>query len=290
MIRRHKIVDPAEYRIGACSKCGKVKPVVKVIEIQTGKTEWRCREHVRYFLDREACRKLLRLNSSKKVRQDHGLLFVFFYRAFGVIRWLTFTFWWLNYLRAYPCSCLRKKSWIWDDREDKKKTTPCWQDLGVLIVLLLTVIVSLFGLYFLGVSSPYSKGIVVLTVWILLDIIIYHVNMLWFDELEMQLEWDKEAKIWSYRRVFFQAIFNFAESIILFGILYRLLGHIQCIQKAIFSSFVTAMTFDCPFDVQDPFVIRILWAVQISLSFFLILIVFATILSARPSRGEVAGE
>jgi len=63
MATRFKIFEPVECRIGACSKCGKNKSVVKVIEIKTGKNEWRCREHV-YYLEngRKVAHELAKMN------------------------------------------------------------------------------------------------------------------------------------------------------------------------------------------------------------------------------------
>jgi phage host-nuclease inhibitor protein Gam len=70
MDKQYKIVEPVEYRMGMCSNCGKIKPVVKVIEIKTGKIEWRCREHV-YYLEngRKVAHKLADMNIKRMSRE-----------------------------------------------------------------------------------------------------------------------------------------------------------------------------------------------------------------------------
>ncbi|MBN1761810.1 MAG: hypothetical protein JW878_01855 [Methanomicrobia archaeon] len=70
MATRFKIFEPVECRMGSCSKCGKIKPVVKVIEVKNGKNEWRCREQV-YYLEngREVAHKLADMNIERMSRE-----------------------------------------------------------------------------------------------------------------------------------------------------------------------------------------------------------------------------
>ena len=74
MATRFKIFEPVECRIETCSKCGKIKSVVKVIEIKTGKIEWRCREHV-YYLEngREVTHELSKMNIERMKRETERL-------------------------------------------------------------------------------------------------------------------------------------------------------------------------------------------------------------------------
>jgi len=74
MATRFKILEPVEYRMGMCDKCGKIKPVVKVIEIEGRKIEWRCREHV-YYLEngREVAHKLADMNIARMKRETERL-------------------------------------------------------------------------------------------------------------------------------------------------------------------------------------------------------------------------
>jgi len=71
MAKEYRIVEPVECReYGMCAKCGKNKPVVKVIEIKTGKIEWRCGEHVRKLHNgREVAHELSKMNIARMRRE-----------------------------------------------------------------------------------------------------------------------------------------------------------------------------------------------------------------------------
>jgi len=197
-----------------------------------------------------------------KVITQEGLIVTVFYFLFGVIRIITFTYIWYRLLAPMF-------AFAWDP--EKKKSTPWWQDLGILVHFLATVIVYCAGSQTIPCWIP---------VYLMTDSFVYQSNVLWFDAIEFGLR-GVEKKVWSARRIFFQAAVNFAESILLFAVLYQSAGHTDPFWSSLKSA-TTAGSMNSPF-----------WPWQSGLSLFFILIVFSVMAPAssagvRGRRGELA--
>ena len=136
----------------------------------------------------------------------------------------------------------------------------------MIVILLVTGLIAWLS----QVPAETARSVIVFfACWILLDMFVYHVNVLWFDDLEPQ--W--EPRVWSFRRILVQAFINFLEMIVLFAVLYRLLADIRCdFKSALFYSFATAFSLNLPEDFLDMAtnsqISYILWSSQILLSDF----------------------
>ena len=148
-------------------------------------------------------------NSFRDILDWHGLFVLAGYVVMRLLRWTTPTRLWAK------LSCVKPfKTFAWDSAHEK--SCPWWQDLGVILhITLVYLIVRLaFG------TDPSLGSAVEISAWYLLvDIVGYHAGILWFDDLTGEA--DLKRKVWSHRRIFFQAVVNLGESICLFAVLYH---------------------------------------------------------------------
>lgn len=165
-------------------------------------------------------------SKEKSVMQEHGFVCAVLLFVFGFARWFMPTF---LLVRPLPKYFNPLKQVVWDGGENK--SAPWWHDVAYLA--------SLGVLWFIPMAmfrDAWEANRTLLASWVLLDIFIYHANMFWFDELrpwgaiksygKVASELDEHEKkkpgpVWSFRRVFFQAIISYVASIHVFAYLYK---------------------------------------------------------------------
>lgn len=215
----------------------------------------------------------------------HGPIVAFGYWLCGLLRCVTFTHIW-RLLSDRPGHRFRDR--IYD------KSTPTWKDLGVIVLLLLTALVTMTGIY-----DTIPRALVRLaSMYLIFDVMITHINELWFDSLTPGPA--AERRVWSHLRLLTQAFIGFAETIFLFGVLYLyempergLRGYLE---YGLLFSFSTATTFnfersflgDAPLPTMNA--IHLLWALQIFLSLFFILLVITIMANQGYARKEITDQ
>lgn len=213
------------------------------------------------------------------VARDHGLLIALGRWLFQRLWLFMPTYWWNRPLarRFRPVVLRLLAKDVWDDQYNKSK--PVWQDIGVLILLCLTLLISLIGLsvnqtVIMLLASAWS-------VWILLDIVIYFTNTLWFYDIEP----GHDPRVWSHRRILFQAFLSYCESVLLFAVLYR--NAAGLIDDPVFFSFLAATTLSY---IERFNYARYLWHAQIAFSLFFIVVIFMAVIAHTYRRGEIASD
>ena len=101
---------------------------------------------------------------------------------------------------------------------DHDKSTPPWHDGCVLFLSVVTGLLVWAG--FSNTVSSRGCAWHFACWYLLLDKIVYHTGVLWFDDLKVGTK-AAYRKVWSHRRILFQAIINFLESVAIFAALYR---------------------------------------------------------------------
>jgi hypothetical protein len=207
--------------------------------------------------------------------KHHGFLVALFYWLFGWIRCFLPYYRWFKLAERIGGEC------IYDS--EKEKSTPVWQDIYVSIILMLTVLI-------LMLSNWPHWVMLIPCVWILLDILVYYLNVLWLDDLERE-----EDRVWSHRRILFAAAINFAEMMAIFSILYRVAAGIPAtVWDSLFRSFRTATTLDFPeaflISACNVYCAHTIWGAQIFYSLFFIVIVIVTLAAMGFKRQEIASQ
>jgi len=174
------------------------------------------------------------------------------------------------------------RKWLRDDTYNKSKTW--WQDIGVLFHVGLVYLLIRVGFNSNSYLSTYAH---IAACYFLADILGFHVRVLWFDDLAPR-EPAKKRKVWSHRRLFFQAVVNFGETICLFTLFYRIYQPMQPFRKLLKSSFTIATSLSSPegFSNAVPF---LLIALQVAVSIFFLVVAIGVIASigyARPELGR----
>jgi hypothetical protein len=166
--------------------------------------------------------------------------------------------------------------------EGGPKMKPWWQDAFVIITIGTTVFLAMSA----ATCSP-SLWSEVLAWVLLLDMLSYHVRVLWFDDLAPRRPW-RYARVFSHRRILFQAFIQFAESIFLFGILYLRHGCSAGPYSAICdASFSAATTLSAPEVLKS---CASLSNVQVVFSLFFLVIVISIVASVGYTRKQLAPE
>jgi hypothetical protein len=203
----------------------------------------------------------------------HGLFVLVGYLLVRLLRWTTPTRLWAKLSKA----CLLKK-YAWDSEHEKSR--PWWQDLGIIIhVALVYLLVQIT----FSANTSLNWAAKIGAWYLLIDIIGYLAGVLWFDDLTPEPV--LKRKVWSHRRIFFQAVISFAESIVLFTILYHAHGSI-CFWQLFSQSFTIATTLSIPDNI---FINNMFWlaCLQVAISLFFLVIVISVIASIGYTRPEL---
>jgi hypothetical protein len=204
----------------------------------------------------------------------HGLFVLVGYLFIRLLRWTTPTRLWAKLSKS-----ARLKKCAWDQKHEKSRTW--WQDLGIIIhVALVYLLVKItFG------NNTCLSWVAKIGAWYLLvDIVGYLAGVLWFDDLTSETM--LKRKVWSHRRIFFQAVVNFVESMCLFAVLYHTYLPEQSFRAVLKSSFTIATSLSSPCVISGtvPF---ILVALQIAVSIFFLVVAISVIASIGYSRPEL---
>lgn len=207
----------------------------------------------------------------------HGLFATVAYWLFRVFRYTPSRIW---FGLPKKISCLRRRAWIWN--EEFEKATPSWHDIGVLLLIGVTCAVT-WGAWsqqdWLNVAAWW------ITWLLLIDMIAYHASVLWFDDLGIR-QTDKHRKVWSHRRIMFQALLNFAQSICLFAVLYHSYHSTVPFRPLLHDSFTvaTSLTRADSLPVSVP---TILVDLQVCVAIFFLVVVISVVASIGYNRPEL---
>ena len=203
----------------------------------------------------------------------HGLFVLVGYSLIRLLRWTTPTRLWAK-LSKFKLL----KSWAWDQKHEKSQAW--WQDIGIIIhIALVYLLVQMtFG------TNTYVSWVAKIGAWYLLvDIMGYLAGVLWFDDLTPETV--LKRKVWSHRRIFFQTIINFGESVTLYAILYRPDDSV-CFWILFKKSFEIATTLSIPEHTLNN---NMFWLVgsQIVVSLFFLVVAISVIASIGYARPEI---
>lgn len=203
----------------------------------------------------------------------HGLFVLLGYLLIRLLRWTTPTRLWAKLSKV----ALLKKC-AWDQKYEKSRAW--WQDIGIIIHIALVYL--LVQMTF-GTNTCLSWVAKIGAWYLLVDIVGYLAGVLWFDDLTSETV--LKRKVWSHRRIFFQAIINFGESITLFAILYRA-DDSMCFWVLFKKSFEIATTLSFP---EHTFNNNMFWLVgsQIAVSLFFLVVAISVIASIGYARPEI---
>jgi hypothetical protein len=209
---------------------------------------------------------------SLDILDRHGLIILVLYWVTEIVSWLSLGHW----LRALP----RKMS-IFSFAFDATLgiVKAWWQDMIFLLTLILLTPLAVTMAWnsnpCLALLGTFFSG------YFLFDAIIYHVRVLWFDDLQPGIP-NSRRGVSSHRRILFVAIFSFIQSIFLFSSLYRGVSelpdrsYISLLQRSF--STATLLSLASPVTIVD--------VVQVSVSLFFLAIVIAVMASIAYSRPE----
>ena len=205
-----------------------------------------------------------------KIWYYHGFIALAGYFALVVLGWFSLTSRWLWLGTKSGCAY----------NPNLCKTKPWWQDLGVLLVFCLTIVV-----LYAGWSQSILWGkLARWGAWIILfDIFVYYTRVLWFDDLKPQRNL-RASMVWSPRRILFQSLISFTESVFLFTVIYHACvadGHTFWVLTR--HSFTVATTLSAPKILGN----CLTW-VQVGFSLFIGVVVINILASVGYSRGEHA--
>jgi hypothetical protein len=212
-------------------------------------------------------------SSTREILRDHGFIVTLLYWGTEVASWFSLGHW----LRALP----RIDSIGWALDEKSSKPAPWWQDLVALLYFALTPLA--LSMAWSGNSRTSGIGSFI-SVYLLFDPLIYHVRVLWFDDLKPGIP-DSRRGVWSHRRILFLAIGAYVQSIILFPAIYRQVDQLSDLTRSELASrslaVATSLSLAEPVTYAD--------LAQLSFSLFLLVIVIATTASIAYRRKEIAG-
>lgn len=213
------------------------------------------------------------MDKQKRIRDTHGPIVTVFS---GLTKYLTIISVQYNWFKLARHPRFKEKAF--DIKYQKSK--PWWQDLGLLWLVILSVI----GFTLVRIPQRWAHlvggGI---GSYVLFDLILYHIRVLWFDGLSPAVE-GSGTQVWSNHRLLLVSLLSYVWSIVIFPILYQSFGNLEDVSSLdLFRlSFKTATTFD----LKDEYGIVALF--QIIVSLFYLAVVIATMASMSYSREEIA--
>jgi hypothetical protein len=171
----------------------------------------------------------------------------------------------------------------WDAKY--RKATASFQDLTALALFAFAAACVARGWRRAGDAPGWVKGI---AVYLLADMALFYVRVLWFDDLMVGRS-PEHLQVWSQRRLMFQAIGNFIESLALFTVFYRKYlqaGGQDRFTHALSVSFSTAVCLGR--DDRAPDACRHVVNSQLVVALFFLVIVISVVGSQVYGRGQIA--
>jgi hypothetical protein len=207
--------------------------------------------------------------SSKDIIKNHGILvFILFILFAKLLRKVSL----LYFLFSIPRNIRILSRLI---EHPYNKIVPWWQDLSLIVEILLTPVAIIFA------WTNNNSWIFILPIYLLCDLLIYFIDVLWFDDLMLGIN-KGQKKVWSHRRLLFWAIIAYIQVIFLFPIFYKnavpQIAYDQLLLKS--SQISTFMSLS-----QIPSFIDTL---QVILSMFYISIFVGVTVSIAYQRDEIA--
>jgi hypothetical protein len=157
--------------------------------------------------------------------------------------------------------------------QDSGKPKAWWQDAVFLVLLLAGTFIALLSC----ISGAPSQLATWLAWYFIYDGFSRHVRVQWFDDIEPRIQ-NRRRRVWSHRRILFIAILSYAQSILLFGVIYLSRGLPTPFER----SFGLATLLALPTGLTGADVI------QVMLSLFFLSVVIATAAANAYNRGEIA--
>lgn len=219
-----------------------------------------------------------RYNNYHDILSRHGLFVAFGYWLSRLSRYCTPT---RLLFRLPKMKCFQQHTRIWNKKY--KKATPIWHDIGVLILAVLTAFILIMAF---SENICLSVAAWWIAWYLLIDMIIFHASVLWFDDLGIK-QTTEHKKVWSHRRILFQAFLNFLESIALFAAIYHPFQAEFPFLKLAQSSFDVATTLTRPDSLSDH---AILVDLQVGTSIFFLVVVVSVLASISYNRHEIERE
>ncbi|MCJ7545731.1 MAG: hypothetical protein MUP30_02715 [Deltaproteobacteria bacterium] len=214
------------------------------------------------------------------IRQWHGLFVAFFYWLFRLSKLTPYRIWlWFPEKIPEKIGFLKRfKRFAWNARFEK--ATPCWHDMGVILLVGLTcgaILGSWSQQNWLSIAAWWVA-------WLLLvDMLAYHIRVLWFDDLEIGRS-SEYLKVWSHRRIFFQALINFIQSLCLFAVFYHRYKPTESFWTLLQTSFTIATTLTQPDSLKA---LAILVDLQVGVAIFFLVVVISVVASIGYNRPEL---
>jgi len=205
------------------------------------------------------------------ILRKHGWIVLILYCLTEALSYLSIG----HLIRAVP-RCIRQFRFAFDLHNDKVK--PGWQDAVAIGLLLLTPAA-------IDLASSHHPNEAfwgrLLASYLIADALLYHVRVLWFDDLKPRIS-PVRAQVWSHRRLLFVALAHYAQSIFLFGAVFLTIPQLQPIMlaRALTRSFSNATLLSFPHTPTPTDII------QVSVSLFFIAISIATMASVAYRRQE----
>ena len=193
--------------------------------------------------------------------------------------------WWITYLLTFVSLqhwlsrlAHRLDGSLYD--EDRRKPTPWWQDVELLVV----VVAAILGFWLSFQSQPgIRRAAFALLLLTILDLVNYHARVLWFDDLRPARP-DSSPYVWSHRRIVFHAAISLAASVVIFAGFYTFKSDFAgCSATDLLRySFRTSFALDLRpnYDLLD--------ATQLATSVLFLVVVLATMSSSAYKRRELA--
>lgn len=167
----------------------------------------------------------------------------------------------------------------WAVHPDNERVKPWVQDLAVIMLAIMTVVM-------VAVGARWPRLTSFLAWWLLADMLAHHSRVLWFDDLQMDRPW-RLLRVFSHRRILFQGLVNFTQSVFLFGVLYRRWGCSTNLDGGLYrTSFSVAVTLSPSEGLTECG--RSLVTAQMLLSLFFLVVMVSVVASVGYSRTEQA--
>lgn len=227
-------------------------------------------------------RERVTYESYDDIKKHHGLIIYCVYRIFDFLSKGTPT----SMLFRLPHTTRKIYKYLKIHKfldENVQKSIPEWQDYCVIFHVVITFFIVL--LVWLIPSYNFNLFIQLLAVWFILGVVTYHARVLWLDDLKPGKRPD-QLKVWSHRRILFQALINFVELIFLFTVFYHSFEPMLCFSQLLQASFEIATSLSRP-DVlaNSP---SVLITTQVILSIFFLVVVINIVSSVGYRRRELA--
>ena len=216
--------------------------------------------------------KKISYGSSFSIFRHHGIFAYLLYWITEFLSWLSISFW----LRQLPRQISIPRAY----NKNLDKPASWWQDAVFIFSISAGIIAANLAWSSKSFLACFGS---LLSAYVLFGGFLYHIRVLWFDDLKPEIS-DTRRHVGSHRRILFVSIINYGLMIYLFPSLYIWDESFRDISRSFFldRSFSIATTLSLPLTVT------IFDRLLIVMSLFYIVIVIATTASIAYHRKEHA--